>query len=82
MQTATGVIARVDLENRRFVLRPNEGDRVSLRFRPETIKVVVDGKEAKPEDMQKGQRAEIEYVVRDDRNIARTVKLQSAGTGG
>ena len=79
MQTATGIIARVDLEHRRFVLRPEEGDRVHLRFRPETITVVLDGKEAKPEDMQKGQRAEIEYVVRDDKNLARSVTLRSAG---
>jgi hypothetical protein len=78
METATGVIARVDLENRRFVLRPTEGDRIPLRFRPETIKVVLDGEEAKPDDLQKGQRAEIEYVIRDEKNLAHSVKLQSA----
>ena len=37
--------------------------------------------EAKLEDMKKGQQAQVEYVERNERNRARSVRLFEAGGG-
>ena len=44
-------------------------------------KVTLGGKEAKLEDMKKGQQAQVEYVERNERNRARSVRLFDTGGG-
>jgi hypothetical protein len=42
-------------------------------------RITLAGKEAKLDDMEKGQQAQVEYVVRNDRNRARVVRLFEGG---
>ncbi len=42
-------------------------------------KITLAGKEAKLDDMEKGMQAQVEYVVRNDRNRARAVRLFAGG---
>jgi hypothetical protein len=42
-------------------------------------RITLGGKEAKLDDMEKGQQAQVEYVVRNDRNRARVVRLFEGG---
>lgn len=78
MNTVEGVITRVDVETRRFVLKPRDEDRILIRFNPKSLKPTLDGEEVEPDTMKKGQRAEVRYVIVDDKEIARSVTLQSA----
>ncbi len=78
MTTVTGTIIRVDIDTRRFVLKPKNEQGLLIRFNPKSLKPTLDGKAAAPEDMKKGQRAEVDYIVKDDKEIARSVKLKSS----
>lgn len=70
----------------RVAVTPEEGDPVIFKFKPE-IKVELNGEEAAPEDIKKGQRAEIEYITvvapeQDvEQNIAQSIKLEAADEG-
>lgn len=77
-KTVLGTVAFVNPETEGFSVRPSTDQQgkkpVVFRLAYET-KITLDGKEAKLEDMEKGQQAQVEYVVRNDRNRARSVKL-------
>ena len=75
---ALGNIGAVNLDNDRFTLRPTD-DRERMPFKlRENTRIELDGQEAKPEDIERGQQAQIQYVVRNERNVARVVTLFSA----
>ena len=44
-------------------------------------RITLAGKEAKLEDMKKGQQAQVEYLVRNDRNRAVSVRMFEGGGG-
>ena len=46
---------------------------------PRTTSITLGGKEAKLEDLKKGQQAQVEYVERNERNRARSVRLFESG---
>jgi hypothetical protein len=93
-ETVTGVLGAVDVENRRFRLRPQEsrpagggettGEREStgekepmtFRFNPEKLRVTMGGEELELEALKPGLPVKVVYVVRDDRNVARSVQIQ------
>jgi hypothetical protein len=93
-KTVTGVVGAVDVENRRFRLRPQEsrpagrgettGGREStsreepmvFRFNPEKLRVMMGGEELELEALKPGLPVKVVYVVRDDRNVARSVQIQ------
>jgi hypothetical protein len=79
-----GVVKFVNPETEGFSVRPTieeQGKKpVVFRLAKET-RITLDGKETKLEDMKKGQQAQVEYVERNDRNRARTVRLFEAGGG-
>jgi len=79
-----GTVAFVNPKTEGFSVRPTideQGNKpVAFRLAHETS-ITLDGKEAKLEDMKKGQQAQVEYVVRNERNRARSVKLFEAGGG-
>ena len=77
-KTALGVIGSVKLDNDRFTLRPSgDGERMVFKLR-ENTRIELDGREVKPADIRQGQQAQIQYVVRNERNVARVVTLFSA----
>jgi hypothetical protein len=79
-----GVVKFVNPKTEGFSVRPTieeQGNKpVVFRLAKES-RITLDGKEAKLEDMKKGQQAQVEYVNRNDRNRARSVRLFGAGGG-
>ena len=79
-----GTVRFVNPKTEGFSVRPaieEQGKKpVVFRLANETS-ITLDGKEAKLEDMKKGQQAQVEYVERNERNRARSVRLFEAGGG-
>jgi hypothetical protein len=78
---ALGRVGAVNLDKNWFILRPTEGERMVFRLREDT-RITLGGQEVTPEDIEKGQQAQIEYVVKNERNQAREVTLFAGGGGG
>jgi hypothetical protein len=79
-----GVVKFVNPETEGFSVRPTieEQGKKPVVFRlANDTSITLSGKEAKLEDMKKGQQAQIEYVERNGRNRARTVRLFEAEGG-
>ena len=79
-----GVVKFVNPKTEGFSVRPTieeQGKKpVVFRLAGETS-ITLSGKQAKLEDMKKGQQAQVEYVERNGRNRARTVRLFEAEGG-
>jgi hypothetical protein len=79
-----GTVTFINPKTEGFSVRPTideQGNKpVAFRLANETS-ITLGGKEAKLEDMKKGQQAQVEYVERNDRNRARSVRLFEAGGG-
>jgi len=79
-----GTVTFVNPKTEGFSVRPTideQGNKpVPFRLAKETS-ITLGGKEAKLEDMKKGQQAQVEYVERNERNRARSVRLFEAGGG-
>ena len=77
-----GTVAFVNPKTEGFSVRPTideQGNKpVAFRLAHETS-ITLGGKEAKLEDMKKGQQAQVEYVKRNERNRARSVRLFETG---
>jgi hypothetical protein len=77
-----GTVAFVHPKTEGFSVRPTideQGNKpVAFRLAHETS-ITLGGKEAKLEDMKKGQQAQVEYVKRNERNRARSVRLFEVG---
>jgi hypothetical protein len=84
VKIALGRIATVDAEAQRFSLRPTGGEggddseRIIFKL-AKNPKITLDGEEAEIADMEKRQQAQVEYVVRKDRNLARVIELFKEG---
>jgi hypothetical protein len=77
-----GIVKFVNPKTEGFSVRPtvDEQGKKPIVFRlANKFKITLGGKEAKMEDMKKGQQAQVEYVVRNDRNRALSVKLFEGG---
>jgi hypothetical protein len=80
-ETIEGVVARVDSSVNVFWLKPRDRDIMRFIYKPDTVKFTLGNEEVKPEDIGRGQRATVTFVVvqavqKDvDRNIARLVRL-------
>jgi hypothetical protein len=79
-----GTVAFVNPKTEGFSVRPTideQGNKpVTFRLAHETS-ITLGGKEAKLDDMKKGQQAQVEYVERNERNRARSVRLFDTGGG-
>jgi hypothetical protein len=77
-----GLVKFVNPKTEGFSVKPTikkQGKKpVAFRLAQQT-RITLGGKEAKLEDMKKGQQAQVEYVVRNDRNRARVVRLFEGG---
>jgi hypothetical protein len=81
---ALGTVRRVNVEgeSRRLVLKPstNEQSKKPIPFRiTKQATITLDDEKAELADIKEGQQAQITYVVKNERNRAREVKLFSAG---
>jgi hypothetical protein len=79
-----GTVTFVNPKTEGFSVQPTideQGNKpVVFRLANETS-ITLGGQEAKLEDMKKGQQAQVEYVERNERNRARSVRLFEAGGG-
>ncbi len=79
-----GTVTFVNPKTEGFSVRPTieeQGNKpVVFRLANETS-ITLDGNEAKMEDMKKGQQAQVEYVERNERNRARSVRLFETSGG-
>ena len=79
-----GTVTFVNPKTEGFSVRPTideQGNKpVAFRLANETS-ITLGGKEAKLENMKKGQQAQVEYVERNERNRARSVRLFEASGG-
>jgi hypothetical protein len=77
-----GTVTFVNSKTEGFSVKPTvkaQGKKpVAFRLAQQT-RITLAGKEAKLDDMEKGQQAQVEYVVRNDRNRARVVRLFEGG---
>jgi hypothetical protein len=73
-----GKVAFVNPKTEGFSVRPNakvQGKKPMVFRLAKNAKITLGGKEAKFEDMQKGQQAQVEYFIMNERNRARSVRL-------
>jgi hypothetical protein len=79
-----GTVTFVNPKTEGFSVRPTieeQGKKpVVFRLANETS-ITLDGNEATMEDMKKGQQAQVEYVERNERNRARSVRLFETSGG-
>jgi hypothetical protein len=79
-----GTVTFVNPKTEGFSVRPTVEEQgkkpVVFRLANETS-ITLGGKEASMEDMKKGQQAQVEYVERNERKRARSVRLFEAGGG-
>ena len=77
-----GTVTFVNSKTEGFSVKPTvkaQGKKpVAFRLAQQN-RITLAGKEAKLDDMEKGQQAQVEYVVRNDRNRARVVRLFEGG---
>jgi hypothetical protein len=79
-----GIVTFVNPKTEGFSVRPtvNEQGKEPVVFRLAKESSITLGDEAaKLEDMKKGQQAQVEYLERNDRNRARSVRLFEGGGG-
>jgi hypothetical protein len=79
-----GIVRFVNPKTEGFSVHPRvpEQGKKPVVFRlAQQTKITLEGKKAKLEDMKKGQQAQVEYIVRNDRNRALTVRLFEGGGG-
>ncbi len=79
---ALGTIGFVNPKTETFTMHlsiDKKGEKpVAFRLKPKG-KITLGDKEAKLDDIKKGQQARVEYVVRKDRNLVRDVQLFEGG---
>lgn len=86
---ALGTIQRVNTEAKRFTLEPSAEEQgeepQAFKLTPQA-RITLGDKEAELADMEKGQQANVEYIVLKDLNRVRSVQLfeggGASGSGG
>jgi len=77
-----GKVTFVNPKTEGFSVKPTlkaQGKKPVVFRLAQQTKITLAGKEAKLDDMEKGMQAQVEYVVRNDRNRARLVRLFAGG---
>jgi hypothetical protein len=88
LESAAGIVVSSAPDKRTVFVKPDNGERQPFTYKPDEVEVTLDGKEAGPDAIDKGQRVSIGYkkvTTNKDRevNVARTIELQSKnGTPG
>ena len=82
LESVEGVVVRAVPDKRTVFVKPDNGERQSFTYKPDKVEVTLDGKEAGPDAIDEGQRAEIGYkkvTTKKDRevNVAKSIKLES-----
>ena len=79
-----GDVTFVNPKTEGFSVRPTvkaQGNKPVVFRLAQRTKITLGGQEATLEDMKKGQQAQVEYIVRNERNRALAVRLFEGGGG-
>ena len=79
-----GTVTFVNPKTEGFSVRPTvnaQGNKPVVFRLAQRAKITLGGQEATLEDMKKGQQAQVEYIVRNERNRALAVRLFEGGGG-
>jgi cytoskeletal protein RodZ len=81
-ESVEGVVSRSVPDKRTVIVKPDDGERQPFTYKPDKVKLTLDGKEAGPDAIDKGQRATIKYkkvTTKKDRevNVAKSIELES-----
>ena len=88
MESVEGIVVRSAPDKRTVFVKPDNGERQPFTYKPDEVEVTLDGKEAGPDAIEKGQRVSIEYkkvTTKKDRevNAAKSIELESkSGSAG
>jgi hypothetical protein len=82
LESVEGVVVRSVPDKRTFFVKPDDGELQPFTYKTDEVEVTLDGKEAGPDAIDKGQRATIGYkkiTTKKDRevNAARSIELES-----
>jgi hypothetical protein len=82
LESVEGIVLRAASDKRTIFVKPDNGERQPFTYKPDKVKVTLDGKEAGPDAIDEGQRVSIEYkkvTTKKDRevNVAKSIKLES-----
>jgi hypothetical protein len=78
VKIALGKIVSADLETNRIIVDQHKGRPMSFKVARRAA-ITLDGDAAELADINKGQQAQIQYVIKNERNRARKVDAFSAG---
>jgi hypothetical protein len=83
LESLSGRVQRSFPEQDKVVVRPENEKAVSFRYRPDVVKITLDGEEAGPDAIREGQGARVGYVKKTnkedkEKNIAHTIELEPA----
>jgi hypothetical protein len=82
LESVEGVVVRSVPDKRTLFVKPDDGELQPFTYKTDEVEVTLDGKEAGPDAIDKGQRATIGYkkiTTKKDRevNAARSIELES-----
>lgn len=84
-ESATGVVSKVDAEGEKVWVKPQDADVMLFRFKTDRFKVKLNGEDASPEDIEKGQCATVVYnvlKVKEGNEVNRAASIRLSPRGG
>jgi hypothetical protein len=75
-ETATGVVKASEMDRNLLRVKPDGEKPVVFKYNPEDIDVTLDGDDAKLENIKEGQSTTIDYIVKNDREVARSIEIE------
>jgi hypothetical protein len=82
LESVAGIVLKAASDKHALIVKPDNGERQPFTYKPDEVKVTLDGKEAGPDAIDKGQRVSIGYkkvTTKKDRevNAAKSIELES-----
>ena len=78
-----GTVARVLPDKDKVTVKPKSGAAMTFRYKPDKVKVELDGKKAEPDAIREGQSVTVRYLKFAKVSIAHSIKLHSeSGNSG
>jgi hypothetical protein len=79
--TFKGTVTSVLPDKDNLTVKRKNGEAKTFKYKPDKVKVKLDGKEAGPDAIEKGQYVRLEYLQYPKVNIAHSIKLRSEKSG-
>ncbi|MBA2714491.1 MAG: hypothetical protein H0U55_13170 [Rubrobacteraceae bacterium] len=80
-QALKGRVASVLPDKDNLTVEPKNGGAKTFKYKPDKVKIELDGKKAGPDAIEEGQRVKVKYSQAAKASIARSIKLHSKKSG-